>query len=317
MSKFHFTRRQALGTALTTAAMLADGLGQAAEVSPRQRRQPRGLELSCASLAFSDMSWEEALAAIKKLGFRCIDLAMFEGWTHLSPSQLTEPEAHGRRIAAVCAKLAVEPIAIHTNFAIGDRRKFPGLTTPDPQLRKTILEHFDRVLTCARVAEVPLVNLQPGRWLDKEPRKNCLANALELLRPMQERAAKHGIVLSFENHTGSIGERPEDCLTLLEGAPGLKLDYDFSHVVACGLSLEQTRPLWPYVAHVGVRNARQGSYNEPVRDGRMDFDLAAFVAALRQAKVNAYVSVEYYQPEMRVHVAALKKVLENCQITSR
>lgn len=87
---------------------------------------------------------------------------------------------------------------------------------------------------------------------------------------MQERAAKQGIVLSFENHTGSIGGKPEDCLALLEAVPGLKLDFDFSHVVACGITLDQTKPLWKHVAHVGVRNVKNGSFNEPVRDGKLD-----------------------------------------------
>lgn len=81
---------------------------------------------------------------------------------------------------------------------------------------------------------------------------------------------------SFENHTGSIGEKPEDCLALLEAVPGLKFDFDFSHVVACGTTLEQTKPLWKHVAHVGVRNAKKGSFNEPVRDGKLDYDIAGF-----------------------------------------
>lgn len=317
MNEAGCNRRQAIQTMLGSVATgLLGGGGTRGAESVLRRHQPEGLQLSCSSLAFSDMSWEEALAAIHKLGFRCADLAMFEGWTHVSPSQLTEPEVHGKKIAAVCAKLGVEPIAIHTNFAIGDRKTFPGLTTPDPDTRKTILTHFERVAICAAAAEIPLVNVQPGKFQDKLPRQDCITNAIELLKPMQDRAARRGIILSFENHTGSIGEKPEDCLALLEAVPGLKLDFDFSHVVACGITLDQTKPLWKYVAHVGVRNAKKGSFNEPVRDGKLDYDIAGFLKALRDAKVNAFVSVEYYEPKMREHIPALKQILEQQKVTN-
>ena len=109
-----------------------------ADQSAFERRQPSGLKISCSSLAFSDMTWEAALVEIKKLGFHYADLAMFEGWTHVFPSMLTEPEAHGKKIGSVCERLEIEPIAIHTNFAIGDRKQFPGITLPDPSARKTM-----------------------------------------------------------------------------------------------------------------------------------------------------------------------------------
>ncbi len=282
-----------------------------------EKRRPVGLELSCSSLAFSDMSWDEALVEMKKLGFRSVDLAMFEGWTHISPSKLTNPKEHGEKIAQLCNKLEIEPIAIHANFSVGNRKGFPGLTTPDQEARKIILDHFERVLVCAQAAKIPLINLQPGRFVEGMEREECLRLAGEMLQKMQKRAAKSGIILTFENHTGSIGERPEDCLTLLKAAPGLKLDFDFSHVVACGYEVEDTRPLWKYIAHVGIRNAEKGNFNLPVKGRKLDYPLASFLDALRKAKVNAYVSIEYYQPKMRQHILPLIKILEAEGVKSR
>ena len=295
---------------------LVDGW-KGTHVGETKQRDPKGLEMSCASLAYSDMSWDKALSEMKKQGFRSADLAMFEGWTHISPSQLTNPEAHGQRIAEVCRELQINPIAIHANFAVGKRGKFPGLTTPDPEARKTILEHFDRVVTCARVAEIPLINVQPGRFIDGMKREECLKLSGDMLNEMQKRAARAGITLSFENHTGSVGERPEDCLTLLKAAPGLKLDYDFSHTVACGYSVEETKPLLQYIAHIGIRNAKKGNYNLSVSSDTLDYPLDDFLAALRKAHVNAYVSIEYFEPKMREHIPALKKILENHGVHSR
>ena len=275
-----------------------------------------GLKLSCSSLGFTDLTWDAALAEIQKLGFRYVVLAMFEGWAHVFPSTLADPEGHGKKIAAVCDQLKIEPIAIHANFALGDRNQFPGLTIADPAARKTILAHFERVVSCARAAEIPLVNVQPGKFIDNVPRETCIKNAIELLTQMHAMATRRGLLLSFENHSDTIGHDPKDALAILEGVPGLRLDYDVSHVTANSFSIEQTGSLLKHVAHVGVRNAKPGSHNEPIKDGKLLYAIKPFVDAFREKNVKAYVSVEYYQPEMRGSIAPLKAILEQEGITS-
>ncbi|GEM_PF-2471999 len=310
------SRRRFFVDASAASAALAFGAARAAAQQALERRQPVGLRLSCSSLAFSDRTWEEALAEIKRLGFRYADLAMFEGWTHVFPSTLADPEGHGKKIAEACAKLQVEPIAIHASFAIGDRKQFPGLTIADPAARKTILAHFERVVTCARTAEVPLINVQPGRFVEGVPREMCLKNAIDMLTQMHAMAARRGIALSFENHSDSIAESPRDALAILNGVAGLRLDYDPSHVVARSISLEETLPLMKFVSHVGVRNAKPGDFNLPVTGGKLDYAIGPFLEAFRQAKVNAYVSVEYFEPEQRPSIAPLKAILEAEGVTS-
>src|SRR6185503_16032720 len=137
-----------------------------ADQTPLERRQPLELRLACSSLAFSDVKWDEALEQIKSLGFRYAELAMFEGVAHVNPSSLSEPDAHAKKIVAICGRLEIEPIAILANFVLGDPNQFPGLTTPDPAARKSILAQFERVVACARVAEIPLIHLLPGRFIE-------------------------------------------------------------------------------------------------------------------------------------------------------
>ncbi|GIW80144.1 MAG: hypothetical protein KatS3mg105_1951 [Gemmatales bacterium] len=283
-----------------------------------ERRKPVGLKISCSSLAFSDMPWDKALAAIKKLGFRYADLAMFEGWTHVSPSQLTEPEKLGKKIAEVCEKLAIEPIAIHANFRPSKDKKFPGLTASELKYRRAIWEHFGRVLACARAASIPLINVQPGKFFAELPRQVCLDNAANVMRVMVRQADQHDIQVSFENHTGSVAEKPHDALYLLEKVDGLRLDLDFSHVVANSIPLKETLPLLKYVSHVGVRNAKAGDFNVPLAaDGEMNYPLGDFISALRQARVKAFVSVEYFEPKKRDSIPPLKKALEKLGLSSQ
>lgn len=284
--------------------------GIAGCTGPSRRREtgdlrglPQGLKISCSSLGFADMKWDEALEAMRDLGFRHADLAMFEGWVHINPSELVEPEEHGKAVRATCSRLGIEPIALHGNFA-------GGLTNPDAEVRRRILTHFERVARCAETAGIPLVNVQPGAFLKDRTREECIANAVETLRGMLRITMDRKLILTFENHAGSIGEQPGDALRILEGVPGLRLDYDPSHVVCSSIPLERTLPLLRYVAHVGIRNARPGSYNEPIRGDSLDYDLGAFLAAFRRAGVNAFVSVEYYEPRMRENIPKLKSILE-------
>jgi len=43
-------------------------------------------------------------------------------------------------------------------------------------------------------------------------------------------------------------------------------------------------------------------------------DITDFLKALRDAKVAAFVSVEYYEPKMRDHIPPLKHILELNQV---
>ncbi len=263
------------------------------------------------------MPWDAALEEIKKLGFQYVDLAMFEGWAHISPSQLSDPEGHAKRITAVCSRLDLDPIAIHANFAIGDPKQFPGLTVPDPAARKTILAQFERVVACARAAAIPLVNVQPGKFIENVAPETCLKNATDILSQMHAIAARRGLWLSIENHTGSIAQHPDDAAKILEAVTGLRLDYDLSHVVCNQYSLEQTMPLMKHVAHVGVRNAKPDDYDVPIEHGELSYAIQPFLEAFRKEKVNAFVSIEYFSPARRPSIVPLKSILEREKLPIR
>jgi sugar phosphate isomerase/epimerase len=264
-----------------------------------------------------DVLPEDTLEAIRELGFYYVDLAMFEGWTHVSPSKLRKPEKHGTEIASVCERVGIQPIAIHANFNPRQEEGFPGLTVADERVRAKLLEQFERVVACAVSGGVPLVNVQPGHFLDDMPRRRSLDHAVALLKAMQRTAKRRGVTLTFENHSGSIAEQPEDALYLLESVEGLRLDYDPSHVVAQSIPVESTRTLMPYVAHVGIRNAKPGNYNLPMGEEGLDYDGSEFIGYFREYGVNAYVSVEYFEPSMRPEIPKLKDWLRQRGVASR
>ena len=86
---------------------------------------------------------------------------MLEGSAHINPSALSDPEAHGKKIAAVSARLEIEPIAIHANFVLGDANLFPGLTTADAAARKYLATQMEAYFFGAG-ADVAAGYVKPG-----------------------------------------------------------------------------------------------------------------------------------------------------------
>lgn len=305
------TRRELLHSwaAVALAGMLSPR-SRNSDQSALERRQPTELNLSCSCLAFTDLKWEESLEEIKSLGFRFAELAMSEGLGHVSPSALGDPEVHAKKIIASCSRIAVEPIAIEANFVLGAPNQFPGITTPDAAARKTILAQFERVVACARVAEIPLVIVQAGRLVDSVSVDTCFKNACDVLLQMHALVARRGLMLAIKNQTGSIAQEPDDCQKILERVPGLRIDYDMGYVVANQQSIEQTEPIMKHIAHVAIRNAVPGDYGVSLRDGELSYSVHPFLSALRRERVNAYLSVQSGQVSRQANIAGIKSILE-------
>jgi sugar phosphate isomerase/epimerase len=304
------SRRKFLGFGAAVAAARSLALPPVGNQTALERKQPVGLKLSCSSLAFSDMKWDEALEQIKVLGFRYASLAMLEGWAHINPSVLSDPESHGKKVAAAATRLGIEPTVIHANFVLGDAQLFPGLTTPDAAARKTVLAQFERVVTVARTAEVPLIIVTPGRFVETLSEDACLKNACDVLTQMHALAARRGLLLAFRNQSGSIGQNPHDAQKILDNVPGLRLDYQICHVVANQYSMEQTEPLMKHIAHVGVRNAKPGEHDLSLENDQLSYPIQPFFDMFRRQRVQAFVSVECWRPKDRSDIPALKAILE-------
>ena len=135
-----------------------------------------------------------------------------------------------------------------------------------------------------------------------------------LLNAMLALAARRGLLLSVENHSGSIAQDPSDAERILEDVPGLGLDYDMAHAISNSISLGQVTPLIKHIVHVGVRNAKPGDFNVSTTDLRLDFELGPQLNALRAANVNAYVSVDYFRPSERASLTPLKNILEGAGV---
>jgi sugar phosphate isomerase/epimerase len=89
---------------------------------------------------------------------------------------------------------------------------------------------------------------------------------------------------------GSICNRIDRILAMLDAVPGLRLLVDTGHVAGWG---EDPAELAPFAGHVQLRQARLGQIQVHPDDGG-DVDFAAFFGALDAANYRGRLSVEYF-----------------------
>lgn len=233
------------------------------------------MEVAGSALIFSREPLDGALAAVRGLGFRTVELAALEGWAHIAPSRVADdPAAETRRVAAALTAADLRPVAVNA-----------GLGTEDPdEGRRRARALFEM----AAALGVPVVTLPaPGGAAG-------LGAAAAQLRPLVEDAAYHGLTLAVETHMGAVTERPDAAALLCGEVPGLRLTLDPSHYWAGPAQGRGWRACIPFVAHVHLRDAGLGGWPQiQVWPGRGAVDFGAVHAALREVRYEGARSVEY------------------------
>ncbi len=227
------------------------------------------------TLIFSRRLLGDALLGLAHLGFGTVELAALEGWAHVAPSRLVtdfEIEMAGVRRGLVDAGL--RPVAINA-----------GLGTADPAERhRRACALFD----LAAALGVGVVTLPAG------PAADGAAAAVATLRPLLEEARARGVTLAVETHIGAVTERPAAAVALCLELPGLRLTLDPSHYWAGPAQQRGWRDTIPFVAHVHLRDAGLGGWDEiQMWPGRGSIDFALVASELRQAAYTGDWAVEY------------------------
>jgi sugar phosphate isomerase/epimerase len=227
------------------------------------------------ALIFGRASLDDAMAGLARLGFRTVELAALEGWAHIAPSRLTQDfatELHAVRDALAAAQLT--PIAINA-----------GLGAADPveqERRAAALFDLAAALGCGVVT---LPAGPPGEGVEAMARR---------LRPLHALAMSRGVALAVETHMGAITEDPAVGAELCRALPGLRLTLDPSHYwagLAKGRGWEATIP---FVAHVHLRDAGMGGWDEiQMWPGRGAIPFPDVVAALQRGGYAGSWAVEY------------------------
>jgi sugar phosphate isomerase/epimerase len=248
------------------------------------------LKLACADFAFPLLTHEQSLRLISMLGFRGVDIGLFDGRSHLWPSrefQDTERNASALKRMADGLNLRIADVFLQT---APDFRPY-AINHPDDAPRQMARDWFSKTLEYAAGCSCRHVTILPGVNFEEEQPEQSFARAVDELTWRAERARSFGITLGTEAHVGSLAPEPASAKRLVESVPDLTLTLDYTHFTRAGMSDDAIEPLVPFASHFHVRGARTGRLQAPFKDNVIDYRRVC--DRLQGAGYDGWLGVEY------------------------
>jgi sugar phosphate isomerase/epimerase len=247
-------------------------------------------KFACADFTFPLLRHAHALDLIANLGFRGVDIGLFEQRSHLWPSrEFQRPGASARRLkralgdrGLVAADIFLQMRPDFTSFAINQ---------PAAGRRRKARDWFLRTLEYAAVVGSRHVTTLPGVVFAEEGRAASLARSADELAWRVEQSRAAGLVFGTEAHVGSIVPTPETAADLVRRVPGLTLTLDYTHFTRAGIPDRRIEPLVRHASHVHMRCACRGRLQCNFRQNTIDFP--RMLAAMERAGYRGWIGVEY------------------------
>jgi len=241
--------------------------------------------LGCAKAAYPTVG--DALGRIRELGFRTVDLAAFEGWQHVNPSELAAGgEAAIDELAGTIADSHLAVGSINCGMSV-------AITADDGEAFAQYRREFQALLALAGRIGCGNLTIQPGEPVEARDAAGVLSLVADRAGELGEMAKARGVSVGIEAHQGSILEDPAVAARMVaELCPAVGITYDPSHFAMQSIPLGETEALLARTVHVHVRNAAPGAMQATYADGAVDFD--ALIAALARHGYDGPVAIEYF-----------------------
>ena len=248
------------------------------------------LKLACADFAFPLLPHDRVLDLIAMLEFEGVDIGLFEGRSHLWPSNVLASPGRsgkqlGRKLAARglrCADVFLQMAPSFVPYAINH---------PAAARRRRARDWFLKTLEYAAACAARHVTTLPGVRFDDETRADSWKRCCDELAWRVEKAKQWSIVFAVEAHVGSIAPKPDEALRLVRGVPGLTLTLDYTHFTRGGFLDSAVEPLVAHASHFHARGARKGRLQTSFQQNSIDY--ARVLRAMEKAGYQGYVGVEY------------------------
>lgn len=246
--------------------------------------------LACADYTFPLLPHARVLKLIAMLEFEGVDIGLFEGRSHLRPSQ--EFVAPDRSGTALKRQLDAEGLVVADLFLQIDPAFAPyAVNQPDAARRTHAREWFARMLDYAAATGARHVTTLPGVLFEEEPAEDSRQRACDELAWRVDMAHHNGLVFGAEPHVGSLVPDPASAASLVASVPGLTLTLDYTHFTRLGIPDAAVEPLIPLTSHFHVRGARPGRLQTSFKDNTIDY--GRVVAAMQASSYQGWLGVEY------------------------
>ena len=249
------------------------------------------LRLACADFAFPLLPHNDVLKLIAMLGFEGVDIGLFEGRTHLQPSQVTADMAASAN--DLSHRVSDQGLALADVYYQANANSFPyqAANHPDPTERARSRELFLRMLEFTLRCNAKHLSGLPGVDWENETHEQSLQRCADELSWRAEQARQVGVVYSIEAHVGSVVPTPASAKQLVDLATGLTLTLDYTHFIKQGFSNEDCELLMPYASHYHARGANAHRLQAPLKDNSIDYERV--LRAMERVHYAGYVGVEY------------------------
>jgi sugar phosphate isomerase/epimerase len=247
-------------------------------------------KLSCTDFSFPNLSRDQAFGTIALLGFRGVDIGLFEGHEDLKPSrEFRQPTRSGKALKARLDSHGLQAsdlfLQIHAGF------EACAINHPEPKVRKFAREQFTRGLEYAAALGADHLTILPGVAFQSEPRKDSLKRSADELAWRIAAGDKAGIEVAVEPHVGSLIDTPERTLRLTQVTPGLGLTLDYAHFTRAGIPDDRIEPLLARATHLHARSARRGRLQCPMKENTIDFQ--SIMRSLAKRRFKGWIALEY------------------------
>jgi sugar phosphate isomerase/epimerase len=248
------------------------------------------LKLACADFTFPLLAHDKVLDLIALLEFEGVDIGLFEGRSHLWPSQMfADLVGSARLLSKKLSDRGLKAADIFLQTAPDFYSIAPN--HPDLSVRQKARDWFLKTLEFAKSVEAPHVSALPGVEFESETAFDSLARCRDELAWRCEQAQQHGLIFSIEAHVGSIVQTPRAALELVQSVPGLTLTLDYTHFTRAGSPDREIEPLIAHASHFHARGARTGRLQASFQENVIDYGRVLDV--MHETKYLGYVGVEY------------------------
>ena len=245
---------------------------------------------SCAEYTFPLLSPAQRFTLLQLLGFRFVDIGLFERSVGLQPSQLiAEPKVFTEKIqfSLKSAGLQVADVFLQ----IGPDPSDSAANDPNPAVRSRNREIFLRTLDLCAALDCKHLTGLPGVWHQGTSESDDVSRAVDEANWRQHTASGAGIIYSIEPHLGSICTDIAQTRSLLEAVAGLTLTLDYGHFVHANINSAAVHSLLPFASHIHVRGGASERLQTPVSENQIDF--AGMMRFLRELKYGGFLALEY------------------------
>ncbi|MBI2502794.1 MAG: sugar phosphate isomerase/epimerase [Candidatus Latescibacteria bacterium] len=246
--------------------------------------------MACADFTFPILPHHQVLQLISMLGFKGVDIGLFEDRSHLQPS--SEFKSVSRSARSLKKKLDDNGLAAADLFLqLALDYESYAVNQPRPQRRRQARDAFLKTLDYAAGCKGKHITGLPGVHFKEERLSDSMARAVEELAWRVEKARAYRIVFGIEPHIGSFADTPKRAAKLVQDVPGLTLTLDYGHLFPRGFHEKEIEQLIQYSSHFHARGTNKHSGSSSLADNTLDWK--RIFAVMEKTGYRGWIELEY------------------------